>query len=107
VLTGALHLHFETDLKQLGQTTQVARSTVEQVRARLKYWQEEMKQRSKTESRQYDFEARLAEIAAQQRAEKQQRRAKRKEAHTIQRPAVTDAEAMAMMGFGNFGSSKK
>jgi U4/U6.U5 tri-snRNP component SNU23 len=96
-----------TDLRQLGQTTQVARSTLEQVRARLEYWQEEIKQRSKTTTRQYDFEARVAEIAAQQKLEKQQRRAKRREAKQVKQESVQDQDAMAMMGFGNFGSSKK
>ncbi|UZJ52551.1 hypothetical protein CBS101457_001871 [Exobasidium rhododendri] len=101
------HVNGRQHLKQLGQTTQVARSTVEEVRSRLEYWQEEMKQRSKTETRQYDFEARLAEIADQQRAEKQQRRAKRREAKQPKTAPVVDAEAMAIMGFGGFGASKK
>lgn len=82
---------------------------MEQVRARLEYWQEEMKQRSKTETRQYDFEARMAEIAAQQKEEKQQRRAKRRQAKELKVKEIKmdDAEAMNMMGFGSFGSSKK
>lgn len=96
------------DLRKLGQTTQSARSTLEQVRARLLHWRKEMKERSKTEKRQYDFEARVAEIAAQQRTEKQQRRAQRREAKQGKtQEQASDAEAMAMMGFGTFGTSKR
>jgi hypothetical protein len=73
----------------------------------LQYWQEELKQRSKAVKREYDFEARMAEIAAQQREEKAKRRAKRREAKQGKEAAVTDAEAMSMMGFGSFGSSKR
>lgn len=96
-------------MRKLGQTTQVARSTLQQVRARLEYWQEEKKQRSKTETRQYDFKARMEEIAAQQKEEKQQRRLKRREAKEsrVKQVKMDDAEAMSMMGFGSFGSSKK
>lgn len=85
----------------------MARSTLEQVRARLEYWQEELKQRSKITTRQYDFDARMAEIAAQQREEKKKRRLDRKEAKMTKSKGVDDAEAMAMMGFGSFGSSKR
>ena len=49
----------------------------------------------------------MAEIAAQQRDEKAKRRAKRREAKQGKEAAVTDAEAMSMMGFGSFGSSKR
>lgn len=66
-----------------------------------------MKQRSKAVKQEYDFEARMAEITAQQKEEKAKRRAKRREAKQEKTAAMTDAEAMSMMGFGSFGSSKK
>lgn len=105
-----------SDLRKLGQTTQVARSTLEQVRARLQYWRQELQDR-KTQVREYDFEKRLAQIAEQQRREKEERIRKRKEKKgSADRRKLddgqavgngADAEAMAMMGFGSFGSSKK
>lgn len=99
------HVNGRLHLRKIGQTTQVARSTLDQVRARLLYWQEELKQRN-AGAREYDFEKRLAAIAQEQMAEKEKRKMKRK----AQKEKVTqdkDAEAMAMMGFGSFGTSKK
>lgn len=119
-----------TDLRKLGQTTQVSRSTLEQVRTRLEHWREEFAQQqaagnpSGRGKREYDFETRLAEIAKQQQAEKELRRQKRKDERAAKKQmraggggadgaeggssnGGVDAEAMAMMGFGSFGSSKK
>jgi U4/U6.U5 tri-snRNP component SNU23 len=103
------HVNGRLHLRKIGQTTQVARSTLDQVRARLVYWQEELKQRS-AGAREYDFERRLAEIAREQMAEKQQRKLKKQAAKDARKASTTeaaDAEAMAMMGFGSFGSSKR
>ena len=60
-----------TDLRALGQTTKISRSTVEQVRARIQMLREKTKGASNAKS--YDFEQRLADIKAKEaslRAEK-------------------------------------
>lgn len=98
------------DLRRLGQTTQVSRSTLEQVRDRLEYWQEEIRERMSRggQGLEYDFEMRLAEIAKQQKAEKELRKKTRKEKKQPPEKTVdVDQETMAMMGFGSFGSTKR
>ena len=57
-------LNFLVDLRRLGQTTRIARSTVEQVRARIALLREKTKEASSAKS--YDFNKRLAEIKAKE-----------------------------------------
>ena len=102
----------QIDLRALGQTTKISRSTVEQVRARIQMLREKTKEASNAKS--YDFEQRLAEIKAKEaglraeklklkRAEKDKARAEL--AKDLSTPQEEDM--MKMMGFSGFGSSKK
>lgn len=101
------------DLRKLGQTTRIARSTVEQVRARIAMLREKTKEASAAKT--FDFEKRLAEIKAKEdalRAEKkaEKKAAKEKARIELVKDAVSqteDDEMAQMMGFGGFGSSKK
>lgn len=103
------------DLRALGQTTRVERSTVEQVRARIAYLREKTKDASNAKA--FDFDQRLAEIRAKELAtreeKKNQKKALREQARIelAQQTATdlngSDADMMNMMGFGGFGSTKK
>lgn len=101
------------DLRRLGQTTRIARSTVAQVRARIALLREKTKEASSAKD--FDFNKRLAEVKAKEdalRAEK--KAAKKAEKEKARMEIVKDTvvkpeeDAMAqMMGFGSFGSSKR
>ena len=104
---------FLIDLRRLGQTTKIARSSVEQVRARIAALREKTKEASAAKT--FDFEKRLAEIKAREdniRAERKaaKKAAKEKARMELVKDAVTqqeDNDMAAMMGFGGFGSTKK
>lgn len=115
------HVNGRLHLRKLGQTTQVQRSTLEEVRERLKYWKEEFQSR-KSRTNEYDLEKRLAVLAEQQKKEKEERKQKRKlekearkadsenfhiEAKDEMVAPDPNSDAMAMMGFSSFGTSKK
>ena len=101
------------DLRRLGQTTKIARSTLDQVRARIAMLREKTKEASKAKS--YDFAQRLADIRAKEEELRQQRKQEKLKAKEAMRAElVLDASAQQeqdemakLMGFGNFGTSKK
>lgn len=103
------------DLRALGQTTRIERSTVEQVRARIAYLREKTKDASNAKA--FDFDQRLAEIRAKELAareeKKNQKKAQREKARielaqqTAKESGGADVDMMNMMGFGGFGSTKK
>ena len=107
------HIERELDLRALGQTTRIERSTVEQVRARIAYLREKTKEASKAKT--FDFEQRLAEVREKEaalRAEKKAQKKAQKEKVLVElaKDAATvqqDNDMMAMMGFSGFGTSKK
>ncbi|POW03399.1 hypothetical protein PSTT_11105 [Puccinia striiformis] len=111
------------DLRALGQKTQVARSTIDQVRAKIAEMREATKQQAA--SKQYDFAQRLKEIQAAEEAEREAKRLKKLQAREAQAKAKpppgvyqsarstettgeNDADEMSkMMGFsGGFKSRK-
>lgn len=117
------HLNSRFHLRQLGQKTQVARSTIEQVRAKIAEMREATKQQA--DSKQYDFSRRLKEIKESEEAEREARRlkklqareeqAKSKPAEGVYQPAkpsegvgIDDNDEMArLMGFsGGFKPRK-
>ncbi len=106
------HLIF-LDLRALGQTTRIERSTVEQVRARIAYLREKTKEASNAKS--FDFEQRLAEVRQKETAAREEKKAKKKAEKEKSRMEVVKDVAMApedsammnMMGFSGFGTSKK
>ncbi|KAF8320659.1 hypothetical protein DL93DRAFT_2073278 [Clavulina sp. PMI_390] len=108
--TGYLdHINGRSHLRRLGQTTKVARSTIEQVRARIAFLRE--KTREAANAKAFDFDARLEEIRQKEQEERDAKRAAKKAARDARLiEAVKDAETdemSQMMGFGGFGSTKK
>lgn len=101
------------DLRALGQTTRIERSTVEQVRARIAYLREKTKDASNAKT--FDFEKRLAEVREKEAAvrdeKKAQKKARREQARVELVKDTTmvkeDSDMMQMMGFSGFGTSKK
>ncbi|WFD22118.1 U4/U6.U5 snRNP associated protein [Malassezia equina] len=103
------HINGRMHLRRLGQTTQAERATLEQVRERIAAVRAE-RALGATPAQRYDFDARLKQIAEEQRRERQaQRRDKRderlrkrqKQMHEAPQPEE-DADVMAAMGFGSF-----
>jgi U4/U6.U5 tri-snRNP component SNU23 len=99
------------DLRKLGQTTNIARSTIEQVRARIAFLREKTKEAANAKA--YDFDQRLKEVKAKEdaiRAEQKEKKKAAKEARRVETAATItteDNDMAAMMGFGGFGSTKK
>lgn len=113
-----LFVHFECilsfciDLRVLGQTTKIARSTLAQVQARIAFLREKTK--AATTAKAYDFDQRLAELKAKEVALREQKKAAKKaekekaRLELIKDTAMDQDDDMAkMMGFGGFGSTKK
>ncbi|KAN0064626.1 U4/U6.U5 snRNP associated protein [Thecaphora frezii] len=119
------HINGRLHLMRLGQTTQVTRSTLEQVRAKLDSLRKQLNPDGTRRSlvATYDFDARLRAIAEQEEREKEQRRQKRRQERLRKKNAANatlasvdsnggaaneaDSEMMAAMGFAGFGSTKK
>ncbi|KZT26655.1 hypothetical protein NEOLEDRAFT_1168554 [Neolentinus lepideus HHB14362 ss-1] len=104
------HINGRAHLRALGQTTRIARSTVEQVRARIAYLREKTKEASSAKS--FDFEQRLTQVREKEaaiRAEKKAQKKAEKERARVElaQEATADTEMMEMMGFGGFGSTKR
>lgn len=101
------------DLRALGQTTRIARSTVEQVRARIAFLREKTKEAS--EAKQFDFDERLRqirdkELAARATKKEEKKAAKEKTRIDLVKSTPMDVDSvdtMAAMGFAGFGTSKK
>ena len=72
VLTTANH----TDLMRIGQTTTVARSTVAQVREKIRMLREQTA--SKVTAKNFDFNSRLAEVRSAQQSAREQRKEEKK-----------------------------
>ncbi|CED85246.1 zinc finger matrin-type protein [Phaffia rhodozyma] len=105
------HVNGKTHLRRLGQTTQVARSTLDQVRAKIAFLRAQTSQES--ESKRFNFEKRLAEVTRledqRREAEKQKIRVEKEQKREKELKAkmgVQDEGIAGMMGFGGFGSRK-
>ncbi|PWN24144.1 hypothetical protein BCV69DRAFT_280046 [Microstroma glucosiphilum] len=115
------HINGRDHLRRLGQTTHVARSTVEQVRARIQLLRSQTSSSSSSNSaKEYDFLERVKAIADAEREKKEERKRRKKEERERKERereeerrkemgggGVEDEAMMSMMGFGGFGSSKK
>ncbi|KAK7692958.1 hypothetical protein QCA50_004599 [Cerrena zonata] len=107
------HINGRSHLRALGQTTRIARSTLEQVRARIAYLREKTKEASTAKS--FDFEQRLAEVRDKEAALRAEKKAQKKAEREKQRVEIVKDVAMTqggddmmnMMGFAGFGTSKK
>ena len=99
------------DLRAIGQTTKIARSTLAQVQARIAYLREKTK--AAATAKEFDFDQRLAEIRSKERAAREAKKAEKKaekekkRIEMIQEPNAQDVEMAEMMGFAGFGTSKK
>lgn len=106
------HINGRMHLRRLGQTTQAERGTLQSVKDRIAYIRAE-RALGATPAQRYDFDARLRQIAADQRREHEQRRRDRQEERLRKKPrsdedvvVQDDADVMAAMGFGSFGSTR-
>jgi len=95
------------DLRKLGQTTKVQRSTLQQVQAKI----QELREISakKMDAKKYDFEQRLKELKEldeeQKQTKREQKRADKEAAEELrkkQEQESVDPEMAAMMGFSAF-----
>jgi len=97
------------DLRMIGQTTRIERSTLDQVRARIALLREKTKESSNAKS--FDFDQRLAEVKAKEQALREEKKAQKKvekeKARVELAKDYVDDDVAKMMGFGGFGSSKK
>ncbi|CAG8691548.1 2175_t:CDS:2, partial [Acaulospora colombiana] len=104
------------NLRMIGQSTRVERSTVEQVREKIAALREQTKEARAAKT--FDFERRLAEIKAKEDALRAERKAQRKAAKESKRLDVINAanedldmqskeDITAMMGFSGFGTTKR
>jgi U4/U6.U5 tri-snRNP component SNU23 len=109
LLFDAILIPSRLDLRVIGQTTRLERSTIEQVRARIAYLREKTKESSNARS--YDFDQRLADLKAKEaaaRAEKKARRKAEKEEALLEMVDKPQQDELALsMGFSGFGSTKK
>ncbi|KAG9054271.1 hypothetical protein FS842_005626 [Serendipita sp. 407] len=110
------HLNSRSHLRMIGQSTQVERSTVEQVREKIAALREQTKESQTAKT--FDFDRRLAEIKEREDQLRAEQRAQKKAQKEAQRMTMiasvnedVDMKAQddiaAMMGFGGFGTSKK
>ena len=97
----------------MGQTTQIERSTLVQVQARIALLREKTKEQSSAKS--FDFDKRLAEVKAKEDAVRREKKAQKKaEKEKALLELVKDSamdqdgdDVTKLMGFSGFGSSKK
>ena len=97
----------------MGQTTQIERSTLVQVQARIALLREKTKEQSSAKS--FDFDKRLAEVKAKEDAVRREKKAQKKaEKEKALLELVKDSamdqdgdDITTLMGFSGFGSSKK
>lgn len=103
----------ETDLRAIGQTTRLERSTLEQVRAKIAFLRAQTKEASQAKA--YDFDKRLAEIRDKELAERAEKKAAKKAEREKARLELAQDAAMQVdgddmmnaMGFSGFGTTKK
>ena len=97
-----------SDLRTLGQTTTVERSTLEQVRERIAALRAQTKERSA--AHEFDFEKRLADIRSQESEKREEKKRQKQASRIAAQQAITqgvDEDAMEIMGFAGFGSTKQ
>lgn len=107
------HINGRSHLRNLGQTTRIERSTVEQVRARIAFLRAQTKEA--TSAKTFDFEKRLAEVREKEAALRAEKKAAKKAVKQQARAEMAKDVEMAdggddmmkMMGFAGFGTSKK
>ncbi|KAL7420107.1 U4/U6.U5 snRNP associated protein [Cryptotrichosporon argae] len=87
------HINGRFHLRALGQTTNVARSTLSQVRAKIAALREQS--RTRVEAKDFDFRKRIDEVKAKEAAERERRREERRRKKTERRGERAGAGAGA------------
>lgn len=102
-------LKLNIDLRHLGQTTTVERSTLAQVREKIAALRAATSEKASAKS--FDFDQRLAEIRDNEEKRRQQVKEEKKAARIRQQETLPvteeDLEMTHAMGFAGFGSTKK
>ncbi|ORY03617.1 hypothetical protein K493DRAFT_311648 [Basidiobolus meristosporus CBS 931.73] len=102
------HINGRKHQSNMGMTMNVERSTLEQIKAKLA----SLKKKDE-KPKEYNFEERVEAAIKQEEEDKRRKREKKKdkkrevEAQQTAELGEMDPEMAAMMGFANFGSSKK
>ncbi|XP_067141412.1 zinc finger matrin-type protein 2 [Centruroides vittatus] len=100
------HINGKKHQRNLGMSMRVERSTLDQVKKRFEMNRKKLDEKKK----EYDFEQRMQELRDEEEKLKEYRREKRKErkrkSHDSRDDEI-DPEMAAIMGFSEFGSSKK
>ncbi|KAK4054211.1 U4/U6.U5 snRNP associated protein [Microbotryomycetes sp. JL201] len=110
------HINGRSHLRRLGQTTKVAKSTLNDVRLKIAQLREQTA--AATESKKYDFANRIKEIKqAEQKSKQDAKEAKRKmkqerqqqlqESASVEGAEPVDENMINMMGFATFGGATK
>lgn len=101
-----------TDLRHLGQTTKVVKSTLNDVRQKIAELR--AKSAASADAKKYDFEQRIkdikqAEVASRDEAREAKRRKRDEERAQAEKDRTkgADEQMMQMMGFGGFGGPTK
>nr|AHZ63131.1 zinc finger matrin-type protein 2-like protein [Mesobuthus gibbosus] len=100
------HINGKKHQRNLGMSMRVERSTLEQVKKRFEMNRKKLDEKKK----EYDFEQRMQELRDEEEKLKEYRRERRKERKRKcqdSRDDDIDPEMAAIMGFSEFGSSKK
>ncbi|KAM0789501.1 hypothetical protein ACM66B_000320 [Microbotryomycetes sp. NB124-2] len=103
------HINGRSHLRRLGQTTKVAKSTLNDVRLKIAQLREQTS--AAADSKKYDFASRIKEIKeAELRSKQEAKEAKRKlkedkaQANKLDGAEPVDENMMSMMGFATFGA---
>lgn len=100
------HINGKKHQRNLGMSMRVERSTLDQVKKRFEMNRKKLDEKKK----EYDFEQRMQELRDEEEKLKEYRRERRKERKRKcqdSRDDDIDPEMAAIMGFSEFGSSKK
>merc|ERR1712083_1085227 len=98
------HINGKKHQRNLGMSMKVERSSLSQVKDRFAANKRKLDEKKK----EYDFDARMAELKEEEERAKEYRRdKKKKKKQDDDGEFAGDADMMAMMGFGGFGGSKK
>lgn len=100
------HINGKKHQRNLGMSMRIERSSLDQVKARFALNKKKMDEKKKD----YDLEQRVMEMKEEEEKVKEYRKEKRKEKKRKPQDEVAggmDADMMAVMGFGGFGTSSK
>ncbi|KAK2702897.1 zinc finger matrin-type protein 2-like [Artemia franciscana] len=98
------HINGKKHQKNLGMSMRVERSSLDQVKQRM----DMLKKKKEEKSKEYDLDARLAEVRDDEAKQRELSRMRKKKKRTDDGPPGEDFDEMsALMGFSGFGSTKR